>query len=46
MKVEVDPHETLTGQIVDFIESDGLVSLSLDVANATLDAANDSLSGG
>ena len=44
VKVEVDPPAALMGQIVDVIELDGSVSLSLDVADATVDAANDTLS--
>ena len=44
VKVEVTPDDALTGQIVDIIELDGTVSLSLDVADATVDAANDTLS--
>ena len=38
VKVEVTPDGALGGQIVDFIELDGTVSLSLDVADATVDA--------
>ena len=44
VKVEVDPHDALSGQIVDFIELDGTVSLSLDDVDATVDDANDTLS--
>ena len=44
VKVEVDPHTALEGQIVDIIELDGSVSLSLEVADATVDAVNDTLS--
>ena len=44
VKVEIDPHDALFDHIVDIIELDGTVSLSLDVADATVDAANDTLS--
>ena len=44
VEIEVDPHAALTGQIVDIIELDGTVSLSLDDADATVDDANDTLS--
>ena len=44
VKLKVSPHTGLTGHVVDFIEVDGTVSLSLDVADATVDAANDRLS--
>lgn len=44
VKVEVAPDDALAGQIVEFIELDGTVSLSLDVAAATVDSANDTLS--
>ena len=44
VKVEVTPDDALAGQVVDFIEIDGTVSLSLKVADATVDAANDTLS--
>ena len=44
VKVEVDPHDTLSGQIVDIIELDGTVSLSLNARDATVDEANDTLS--
>ena len=46
VEIEVDPHESLTGQLVDFIELDGTVSLSLDAGDATVDSANDTLSWG
>lgn len=42
VEVEVTPDGVLAGQIVDFIELDGTVSLSMDVADATLDAATGS----
>ncbi len=44
VKVKVSPHTGLTGQTVDFIELDGAVSLSLKIADATVDAANNTLS--
>ena len=44
VKVEVKPNAALAGHIVDIIELDGTVSLSLDVADATVDDANDTLS--
>ncbi len=44
VKVEVTPDDALGGHILDFIELDGTVSLSLDVADATVDAANGTLS--
>ncbi len=44
VKMKLSPHTGLTGQTVDFIELDGSVSLSLDVADATADAANNTVS--
>ena len=44
VEIEVDPVDALEGQLVDIIELDGTVSLSLDVADATVDSANDTLS--
>lgn len=44
VKLAVTPHTGLAGQVLDFIELDGTVSLSLDVADATVDSANDTLS--
>ena len=44
VEIEVTPNDALIGHIVDFIELDGAVSLSLDVADATVDAAKDRLS--
>ena len=44
VKLEVDPHTGLAGHVVDFIELDGSVSLSLNVAGATVDGANNTLS--
>ena len=43
VEVEVDPHAALDGQIVDVIELDGTVSLSLNVGDATVDETNDTL---
>ena len=43
VKVEVDPDDALEGHILDFIELDGTASLSLDVAIAKVDSANDTL---
>ncbi len=42
VKVEVTPDDALAGHIVDFIELDGTVSLSLDVADATVDPSTGS----
>ena len=44
VKLKVSPHNGLANHILDIIELDGTVSLSLDVADATVDAANDTLS--
>ena len=44
VKLQVDPPTGLTDQEVNFIALDGSVSLSLQVANATVDAANRTLS--
>ena len=44
VKVEVTPDDALADHILDIIELDGTVSLSLDVFDATVDAANDTLS--
>ena len=44
VKLELDPHTGIAGHIVDFIALDGSVPLSLKVADATADAANDTLS--
>ena len=43
VKVEVTPNDALVRHILDFIELDGTVSLSLDVADATVDASTDTL---
>ena len=42
--VKLTPHTALAGRVVDFIELDGTVSLSLVVDDATVDAATDTLS--
>ncbi len=44
VKMNVSPHTALDGQVLDFIELDGTVSLSLYAADATADAANNALS--
>ena len=44
VKMNVSPRAALDGQALDFIELDGTVSLSLDAADAAVDAANDTLS--
>ena len=44
VKVTVSSHTGLARQTVDFVELDGAVSLSLKVADATVDAANNTLS--
>ena len=44
VKLEVSPHTGLSGHVVDFIELDGTASLSLNADDATVDAANDTLS--
>ena len=44
VKLKVTPVTALAGHVVDVIELDGGVSLSLSVASATVDAANDTLS--
>ncbi len=44
VKIGVSPDDALAGHVVDIIELDGTVSLSLDVADATVDSANDTLS--
>ena len=45
-KLEIDPHDGLAGHHLDFIELDGTVSLSLDVADATVDTATGTVSWG
>ena len=44
VKLEVDPPTSLANHALDFIELDGSISLSLAVAGATVDSANDTLS--
>ena len=44
IKVKVSPHTGLAGHRLDFIELDGAVSLSLQIDDATVDAANMTLS--
>ncbi len=44
VEIEVTPDDALSGHILDIIELDGTVSLSLDAFDATVDAANDTLS--
>ncbi len=44
VKIKVTPVTALASQVVDVIELDGTGSLSLSVANATVDAANNTLS--
>ena len=44
VKVKVSPHTGLAGHRLDFIELDGSVSLSLQIDDATVDAANKTLS--
>ena len=43
-KLKLTPHTTLAGRVLDFIELDGTVSLSLLIDDATVDAANNTLS--
>ena len=44
VKLKVSPHTGLSGHVLDFIELDGTVSLSLNADQATVDAENDTLS--
>ncbi|MCY4475055.1 MAG: hypothetical protein OXC83_06425 [Chloroflexi bacterium] len=44
VKFELSSDDALAGHVVDFIELDGTVSLSLNADDATVDAANDTLS--
>ena len=44
VKMNISPHTALDGQVLDFIELDGTVSLSLYAADATADTANNTLS--
>ena len=42
-KMKLTPHTALAGRVLDFMELDGTVSLSLIVDDATVDAANNTL---
>ena len=44
VRIEISPHDGIAGHAMDFIALDGSVSLSLDVADAAVDAATDTLS--
>ena len=44
VKIELTSHTGIAGHVVDFIELDGTVSLSLNADDATADAENDTLS--
>ena len=44
VKLKLSPHTGLANHVVDFIALDGKVSLSLDADEATVDAANNTLS--
>ena len=44
VKMSLSPRVALGGHVLDFIEMDGSVSLSLDVTDAAIDAANNTLS--
>ena len=44
VELKVNPHTGLTGHVADFIALDGSVPLSLKIADATVDAANRTLS--
>ena len=44
VEIEVTPYDALSGHVVDFIELDGEVSLSLKVDDATVDTASGTLS--
>ena len=44
VKLEVSQHTVVAGHVLDFIELDGTVSLSLHADDAKVDAANDTLS--
>ena len=43
VEIKVTPYSSLALHMLDFIEFDGTVSLSLDVADATVDSTNDTL---
>ena len=44
VKLKLDPHDGLVGHVLDFIELDGTVSLSLNVLDASVDSVNKALS--
>ena len=44
VQLKLSPHNGIAGHTVDFIALDGSVPLSLKVADATVDSANDTLS--
>ncbi len=44
VKLKLSPHTGLANHVLDFIALDGTVSVSLDVSDATVDAANNTLS--
>ena len=44
VKLKLDPHDGLVGHVLDFIELDGTVSLSLNVLDASVDSVNKTLS--
>ena len=44
VEMNLTPHNALAGRVLDFIELDGTVSLSLLIDDATVDAANNTLS--
>ena len=44
VKLKLTPHTSLANHVLDFIALDGTVSLSLDADEATVDAANNTLS--
>ena len=44
VKIRLSPHTPLAGQKLEFIEMDGTTSLTLNAADAAVDAANDTLS--
>ena len=43
-RLKLTPHNALAGRVMDFIELDGTVSLSLTIDDATVDTANNTLS--
>ena len=44
VKLKLSPHNGIAGLTVDFIASEGSVSLSLEVADATVEATTETLS--